>query len=64
MNPQIDVPGPSIDVSVVPGLCVLLVGNGMPVLEAYFCPCVLNGVSHFVDIFVFLQIYLKLGVFL
>jgi hypothetical protein len=36
MNPKIAVPGPSIDVSVVPGLYVLLVGNGMPILEACF----------------------------
>jgi hypothetical protein len=28
-----DVPGPSIDVSVVPGLYVLFVGNGMPILK-------------------------------
>jgi hypothetical protein len=53
MNPKKDVPGPSIDVSVVPGLCILLVGNGMPVLEAYFCPCVVNGLSNFDDILYF-----------
>jgi hypothetical protein len=64
MNPKTGVPGPSIDVSVLPGLYVLLVGNGMPILEAYFCPCVANGLSNFIDIFVFLQLYLKLEVFL
>jgi hypothetical protein len=62
MNLKIDVPGHSIDVSVVPGLYVLLVGNRMPILEAYFCPWVVNGLSNFVDIFVFLQLYLKLEV--
>jgi hypothetical protein len=62
MNPKIDVPGPSIDVSIVPGLYVLLIGNGMPILEAYFWPCVVNGLYNFVDIFVFLQLYLKLEV--
>jgi hypothetical protein len=36
VNPKTDVPDPSIDVSVVPGLYVLLVGNGMPILKAYF----------------------------
>jgi hypothetical protein len=64
MNPKIDVPGPSIDVSVVPGLYVLLVGNGMPILEAYFWPLVENGLSNFFNIFVFLQLYLKLEIFL